>query len=89
MTDSDDEGVCGGGATQQQVCARGEAALLADGWKRCFVADEPRLSEALETYEELGFEVTTAPVDVDGGGCTECMKSAPCQFQVIFTRKRG
>ena len=85
---TNDPDECGGGVSEHRVCAVGEAELLADGWKRCFAADEPRLSEAVETYEELGFEVTTAPVDLYGGGCTECMKGAPCQLQVIFTRKR-
>ena len=68
--------------------AEGEDGLLRDGWQRCFVAEEPRLSEAIETYEELGFEVKTVPVDVRGGGCTECMKAHPGRHFVIFTRRR-
>ena len=31
-----------------------EVEALAHGWSRCFVAEEPRLSEMVETYEELG-----------------------------------
>jgi len=62
--------------------------LEAQGWQRCFIADEPRLSEAVETYEELGFEVLLLPVPLDDGGCTECMRQQPDRFKVIYTRKR-
>lgn len=64
-----------------------EEELQADGWTRCFVADEPRLSEAVETYRELGFEVRLAAVADDHAECTECMKMAPHRFKVIYTRK--
>ena len=67
-----------------------EAQLLAEGWKRCFVADEPRLSESVETYRELGFEVTTRPLRVDGADeaeCTACLRLDPDRFRVIYTRK--
>ncbi len=61
--------------------------LIAQGWQRCFIADEPRLSEAVETYEELGFEVQLLPVTEEDGECTECMRLDPDRFRVIFTRK--
>jgi cytosine/adenosine deaminase-related metal-dependent hydrolase len=63
--------------------------LLAQGWKRCFIADEPRLSEAVETYEELGLEVLLLQVMERDAACTECMKQAPERFFVIYTRPRG
>ncbi len=66
-----------------------EAELQRAGWRRCFVADEPRLSEAVETYRELGFEVRLAAVAEDHAECTECMKMAPDRFKVIYTRKRS
>lgn len=68
---------------------RTEEELLARGWQRCFIADEPRLSEAVETYEELGFEVTLLPVPLDDGDCTECMRQQPERFKVIYTRRRA
>ena len=61
--------------------------LLTEGWDRCFVADEPRLSEAVETYEELGFEVALVPVPVDDEACTECMANDPDRYRVIFVRR--
>ena len=32
-------------------------AMKKDGWKKQFVAGEPRLSEAVQLYKEAGFEV--------------------------------
>jgi hypothetical protein len=64
-----------------------EGQLLAEGWKRCFIADEPRLSEAVETYRELGFEVALLPVPLNDGACTECMRQDPDRYRVIYTRK--
>jgi len=59
------------------------------GWKRGFVADEPRLSEMIENYQELGFEVITVPISPDSADCTECMTRSPDKFQVIYTRRPG
>ena len=63
--------------------------LAAQGWKRCFIADEPRLSEAVETYEELGLEVLLVQVTERDAECTECMKQAPARFWLIYTRPRA
>ena len=65
-----------------------EDELLAEGWKRCFIADEPRLSDAIETYEEMGLEVALLPVDLQDRECSECMKADPSRYRVIFTRER-
>ncbi len=62
------------------------AELLADGWTRCFIADEPRLSEAVETYLELGLEVRLVPVPEDEAQCSECMRLAPERYRLILTR---
>ena len=63
-----------------------DADLRASGWQRCFVADEPRLSEAVETYQELGFEVIVLPARADDAMCDECMRQAPERFEVIYIR---
>lgn len=71
---------------------RREAELKAQGWARKFTADEPRLSEAVEEYRDLGFEVHLEPVDPDAcqseGQCTACFDNpeAARRFKVIFTR---
>ncbi len=60
----------------------------AQGWKRCFVAEEPRLSEMMETYAELGFEVVALPVDLEPGACNACLAEAPDRVRVIYTWRR-
>lgn len=70
-----------------------EAELAAQGWTRQFLANEPRLSEAVAQYRDLGFEVHLE--DVDPGGCAAGQGCASCfdspsvgaQFKVIFTRR--
>ncbi len=64
-----------------------DADLERSGWQPCFVADEPRLSEAIETYREIGFEVLLQPVRTDDGACTECMRCEPGRFQMIYVRR--
>ena len=59
-----------------------------EGWERRSILDEPRLSEAVHMYEEMGYEVLVKEVraeDVkDGSCCTECI---PDTMKVIYTRK--
>lgn len=70
-----------------------EAQLLAQGWVKQFLADEPRLSEAVEEYRELGFEVRLEEVDpaacAASSGCAACFASPElaARFKVIFTRR--
>jgi hypothetical protein len=40
-----------------------EEELKKEGWEKRFIIDEPRLSEMVEQYKELGFEVLLEPVD--------------------------
>lgn len=60
--------------------------LVAAGWTRCFIAQRTRLEEAVQTYEEIGFEVTTVPVEV-AGPCSACFAGEP--VFVIYTRPRN
>ncbi|NIS59342.1 MAG: hypothetical protein GTO13_01135 [Proteobacteria bacterium] len=69
-----------------------------EGWTRRFVANEPRLSEAVELYQSMGYEVHLEPlplVDSDSGDkeseeCRVCFKGFEDQCKIIFTRpKRG
>jgi len=56
------------------------------------MADEPRLSEAVEEYRALGFEVRLEAVDPaacpGGADCARCFAGpeAAARFKVIFTR---
>ncbi len=72
--------------------------LEREGWKRQFVANEPRLSEAVELYKESGFEVHLESVPkaqglpdcqkegMTGSGCTVCFDGQEDQYKIIFTR---
>jgi hypothetical protein len=75
-------------------------ALEKDGWKRQFVACEPRLSEAVEMYEKAGYEVHLEPLpseevspdEIRGEGeegCRLCFEGFEDQYKTIFTRPRG
>jgi len=62
--------------------------LFNEGWEKRSTTDEPRLSELVKTYEELGFEVLLVPFDPDvEPGCSECMRISPQQYRTIYTRK--
>ena len=43
------------------VCRSRRKDLVDQGWNRRFTADEPRLSEAVESYKMLGLEVLVVP----------------------------
>ena len=67
-----------------------------EGWQRQSVASEPRLSEAVELYESLGFEILLVPVlqECSSGGaegtCTACFGADedPERLKVIYTRPK-
>jgi hypothetical protein len=73
--------------------------LERDGWEKKFVASEPRLSEAVETYEQAGFEVHLEPLppademtDVtqlrQDHECRQCFEGFEHQYKIIFTRTK-
>ena len=74
-----DEGV----ATEEQ--------LIAGGWTKQFNTDEPRLSEAVEMYEQMGLEVRLEPVvlDPDSEACQVCFEQDCHRYQTIWTRPKG
>lgn len=69
--------------------------LQAQGWTMQFMTDEPRLSEAVEEYQNLGFEVHLEAVDPEAcaqsEGCASCFENPEVakNFKIIFTRPRG
>jgi len=71
--------------------------LEREGWTRQFVANEPRLSEAVELYKETGYEVHLEPIPkagnpsdlpMVGSDCTTCFEGTEDQYRIIFTRKK-
>ncbi len=73
----------------RKVAGEQEAQLLADGWTKRTTIDEPRLSELVETYAALGYEVKV--LEPNGGGeCTACIEEAPSRnYATIWLRKRA
>ena len=64
-----------------------EEELRKEGWKKRFTIDEPRLSEMVEQYKELGFEVLLEPVDASSEGCTTCIEAFRDRYKSIYTRR--
>ena len=65
-----------------------EEELRKEGWEKRFTTDEPRLSEAVEQYKQIGFEVLVEPVDPASGECTGCLAGVSNRIKTIYTRPR-
>lgn len=66
------------------------AILEAEGWERRTTACEPRLSELVELYESLGFEVRVEEVEAEEGEeCRDCFRLEPGRYKIVFTRSPG
>jgi len=58
-------------------------------WETRFFGNEPRLSELVELYEELGFEVKVETISAEKcSGCTECFEGSTEPMKVIYTREK-
>ena len=66
-----------------------EDELLREGWVRQFTANEPRLSEAIELYESMGYDVHVEQEDGAGRACNVCFGEASEQFKVIYIRPKA
>jgi hypothetical protein len=67
------------------------------GWHRQFIASEHRLSEAVEMYVELGFQVHLEPLSKQGKTsneqrqntskkCRTCFEGSEDRYRIIFTK---
>jgi hypothetical protein len=65
-----------------------EEELKKEGWEKRFTMDEPRLSEAVAQYEEIGFEVLLEPVDTSSEECTSCLTAMSDRYKTIYTRPK-
>ncbi len=66
-----------------------EEKLIGEGWEKKATYDDPRLSEMVAMYQEIGLEVHLEPFNVaNEPGCTGCMALFPDQFKTIYTRKK-
>lgn len=70
-----------------------EADLLAQGWVKQTTIDEPRLSEIVENYRQLGYEVHVVEhreTSMTGGGCNTCFTAGTEMGKVygdVYIRK--
>jgi hypothetical protein len=64
--------------------------LEKQNWQRQFTADEPRLSEAVHEYQELGFEVLLEPLNAQeiSGECASCLIASGDRYKTIYTRQK-
>ncbi len=67
-----------------------EEKLINEGWEKQAIYDDPRLSEMVEMYQEIGLEVHLEPFDAENEtGGTGCMKLMPDLFKTIYTRRKA
>ena len=60
-------------------------------WTKRNVVEEPRLSELVELYKELDFEVKLedcTEADFQDDGCNECIKGFAGRYKVIYTKPK-
>ncbi len=65
--------------------------LVADGWQRRFMADGQRLTEYVDLYTSLGYEVRTEIVQPEeiGPECADCRLIVCRQYVTLYTRKHS
>lgn len=65
-----------------------EQKLAKGGWTRQNTIDEPRLSELVELYKLLGFEVKIEPVTKKEMECMKCIETNLDRYKTIYTRQK-
>jgi hypothetical protein len=63
--------------------------LAKEGWTRQFTTSEPRLSEAVQMYQALGFAVRLESVelsDLPSAECGDCYLIKSERYRTIYTR---
>ena len=73
----------------KELRANPEQKLVRAGWEKQATYDDPRLTEMLEMYREIGLEVHLEPFNPENEeGCTGCMQLTPEKLKTIYTRKK-
>ena len=67
-----------------------EKELKRKGWVKQFTTDEPRLSEAVELYKSLDYEVRLekAEFNKDNETCKACFQVDRNKCKIIYIRKK-
>ena len=60
------------------------------GWLKRTTIDEPRLSEIVEEYKSLGYEVRLEPVKLEDldEKCRRCYEKQVDKIKTVYVRKR-
>ena len=69
-----------------------EDALLKAGWLRQTTIGEPRLSEIVQNYKAMGFEVHVEEFKTNGEGCNTCFDAGQemgFSYGTVYVRKRN
>lgn len=74
---------CGGGKSREEELRR-------KGWIRQFTTEEPRLSEAVELYQSLGYEVHLEPANLNEKSeiCKACIQANCDRYKTIYIRRK-
>jgi len=67
------------------VKAPARAPQGTDEWRRVSTLSEPRLSEMVENYRTLGYEVEVRDVQTNAGDCNTCFDAGQAVGQVFGT----
>ena len=67
-----------------------EKELEKEEWVRQTTIGEPRLSEIVELYKSLGYEVRLEPVKVNDldDACRRCYEGETNEVKTVYVRKR-
>ena len=67
-----------------------EDELKRNGWVQRFTTSEPRLSEVVELYESIVFEVPLEPLSPseEEAECKVCFKGTPDKYRTVYTRPK-
>jgi hypothetical protein len=69
-----------------------EDALVKDGWVRQTTIGEPRLSEIVQNYRAMGFDVHVEEFKSQGDGCNTCFDAGQelgFSYGTVYVRKRS
>jgi hypothetical protein len=74
---------CGGGSQREEELKR-------QGWIRQFVTDEPRLSEAVELYKSMGYEVRLEQASFEEVNqiCKNCIPAECSKYKTIYIKRK-
>ena len=64
--------------------------LEKEGWVKQTTIGEPRLSEIVELYKSLGYEVRLEPVELDelDEECRRCYEGEVDEVKTVYVRKK-